>query len=61
MSSTCVVCVLLLNYRLLSPLQTELAINTHKIVADIHQNILRACEGDDGKIQVVSSDPSFTG
>jgi hypothetical protein len=34
--------------------QTELAMNTHTIVSDIHRNILKSQEGTDGKNQLVS-------
>ena len=35
--------------------QTELALNTHNIVSDIHQNMLKGCEDADNQSQAVSS------
>ena len=36
------------------PLQTELAMTTHTIVADVHQNVLKIREATDGQIWAVS-------
>ena len=48
-----VLCVLL-DLCSLSLLQTELIINTHTIVADIHQNVLMARKGPGSQGLVVS-------
>ena len=53
MSSTCVQCALAwpsLNIAL----QTELAMNTHTIITDVHQNVLKICEDVGSQNQVVS-------
>ena len=53
MSSKCVRCALAwpsLNI----PLQTELAMNTHTIITDVHQNVLKICEDVGSQNQVVS-------
>ena len=39
---------------LMSPLQTELVLNTHTIVSDVHQNVLKLCEDADSRDRVVS-------
>ena len=52
MSSTCVQCAPAWP-SLTDPLQTELAMNTHTIVADVHQNVLKIREDADGQNRVV--------
>ena len=39
---------------LMSPLQTELVLNTNTIAADIHQNVLKLRENADSQNRVVS-------
>jgi hypothetical protein len=53
MSSTCVQCAPAWS-SLNIPLQTELAMNTHVIVADVHQNVLKIREDVDSQNRVVS-------
>jgi len=55
MSSTCVQCVPAWS-SLMSPIQTELVLNTHTVVTEMHQELLKLRREDAGSQNRVVSD-----
>ena len=55
MSSTCVQCAPAWPSLTVYLLQTELVLNTHTIVSDVHRNVLKLREDSDSQNRVVSN------